>query len=780
MYAITILVPFLLALDAMFAAPFGGAIGLVMISCLSGYDDSDPSANIVALLANTLTAICVKYAFGGGVLREIHGIALMCACKDSWGVTYPSATTVATTMIMHKFLTCDKNMFILDLVMIVCAATPSLRRIPLQVLSVALTRTHCTYLFMLRPLALILRITVSILKLPLTLWRKLCRVLRKPKMIHASTQMDAHNKPRPQPQLAISAIITVTDTPPITSLEPPMPTPIVHSHESVLEIFRKTKPRITFLRRSLLMKEQGTETGLVEEILQAPGQTISSREYLRNKWAMAKQHNQPKPTEGAPKSKEPVSNQPSILQSSIDRSSIDQPTIEQPIIEQSVIEKPTPEESAPEKLSDDMLSIEMPPIHGSPISQPAEEEPLDFQPAVEQLVIEQAVAVEGHSTENPSTNDPTTFELPPAEQQSIVRANTEQPTSQYPEIQEMPLIDQLAETNSIDEPTISETLKEEPSVEQYAIEQPSEEPIAEDHSIEQLSHYEQPSNDMAQWEEIIDNILNDMLSLDDSQQVEDNQFSSEQIVIHEPHIFPAPAEFDSNIQFLENPVSIEQAVENGHLFDSEQHTLTQPTPAFTYNSEQSTEAGQSTSALDFGVGQSTPMFSLVNEQPTEVEQPAVIFNFGAEQFIQPEQHTPISSFLNEQPTQAPQPIPVLSYGNEQFTEAQQPDLTFNFGGEQYTSAPYFVNEQSAEAGQSAPIFDFGGEQSAQMFYYDDEEPIEPEQYASMSYSSHPGFTHIGQLTFPEQSQVDQGSSDHQNQQINANETMNSDHSASMG
>ncbi|KAI1643081.1 uncharacterized protein F4817DRAFT_320106 [Daldinia loculata] len=728
MYAITILVPFLLALDAMFAAPFGGAIGMIMISCLSGYDDSDPSANVGALLANTLTAICVKYVFGGGILREIHGIALMCACKDSWGVTYPSAITVATIMIMHKFLTRDKHMFYLDLVMIVCAATPSLRRIPLQVLSVVLTLAHRTYLLMRRFLALILRVTVSIFKLPLTLWRQLCRVIRKPKMVHTSTQMDTHSQPRPQ--LAISAIITITDMPPITPPEPPMPTPIVYSHKSVLKIFRKSKPRITFLRRSSFMSEEGTGTGLVEEILQAPGQTVSSREYLRNKWATAKQPNQPKPTEGTPKSKEPVSNQPSIQQpiieqSAIDQSTIEQPTIEQPVIEQPVIEQPTPEESAPEKLSDDMLSIEMLPTHGSPISQPADEEPLGVQPAVEQLVIEQAVAVEGHSTEDPSTNGPATFELPPAEQQSTVRAITEQPTSQSPEIQEMPLTEQLTETNSMEKSTISETLKEESSAEQCAMEQPIEKPIVEDHAIEQLSHDEQPSNDMAQWEEILDNILDEMLSLDNSQQAEDSQFSSEQIVIHEPHIVPAPAEFDSNIQLLENPMGMEQAVENGHLFDSEQPPLTQPTPVFTFSTEQPTEAGQSTSTFNFGVGQFTPTFSFVNEQPTEVEQTAAIFDFGAEQFIQPEQHTPISSFLNEQPTQAPQPMPVLSFGNEQFAEVEQPDFTFNFDGEQYAPVLPFGTEQSTEAGQSAPIFNFGGEQSAPMFSYGNEEPIEP-------------------------------------------------------
>ncbi|KAF3065906.1 Serum response factor-binding protein 1 [Daldinia childiae] len=631
MYAITILVPFLLALDAMFAAPFGGAIGIIMIFCLSGYDDNDPSANIFALFANTLTAICVKYALGGGVLREIHGIALMCACKDSWGVTYPSAITVATTMIMHKFLTSDKDMFLLDLVMIVCAATPSLRHIPHQ-------------------------------------------------------------------------------------------------------------------------------------------------------WAMAKQPNQITPTESPPKSKEPVGDQPSIQQPIIEQSAADQPTIDQPtvekpavekpavekpaieqpvidqpvieqtIIEQTIIEKPapeefTPEESTPEKLSDDTPSIEVLTTHGSPISQPTSEEPLDVQPTMEQMVIEQAVAVEGHSTENLLTNGPVTFELPPAEQQSIVTAITEQPTSQSPEIQEMSFTEQLTETNSMEEHTISETLKEEPSAEQCAIEQLSE-PIVEDHAIEQVSHDEQPSDDMAQWEEIIDNILDDMLSLDNSQQAENSQSSNEHVVTYEPDIIPPPAQYDSNIQFLENPMVIEQAVENGHLFDSEPPILTQSTPVFTFNSEQSTQAEQSSSSFNFGVGQSTPTFSFVNQQPIEVEQPAAIFNFGAEQFIQPEQHTPIPPFLNEQPIQVPQPMSVLSFSNEQFTEAEQPDYTINFGGEQSTPMFSFGNEQSTEAGQSAPIFNFSGEQSAPVFPYGDEEPIEPEQYASMSYSSHKDFNNIGQLTFP--------------------------------
>ncbi|KAI0134840.1 hypothetical protein F4814DRAFT_443663 [Daldinia grandis] len=761
MYAITILIPFLLALDAMFAAPFGGVIGIIMISCLSGYDDSDPLANIAALSANTLAAICVQYGFGGGVFREIHGIALMCACKDSWGVAYPSAVTVAIIMIMHKLLTCDKNMLYLDLVMVICAATPSLRRIPLQVILIPT--------LMLAPdFDVLSQVFNGVLTLAYRTYLFLCRVLRKPKMVHTSTQMDTQNQP--PPQLAISGVMTVTDMPPITPPKPPMPTSTIYSHESVLEIFRKAKPRITFLRRSSFMREKGIEARLVEEILQAPDQTISSREYLRNKWDIAKLPNQPKPAEVTPEAIKLIASQPSIQQPIVEESTMNQSTIERPAIEEYVTEKFTPEEPTLEKPSDDNPSLETLPAPSSPFGQPAGEEPLDVQPAVEQLVTEQAVDFEGRNTENPPIDDSATFEQPPAEQQSIVPAITDQPTSQSPDIQEMPPTEQLTEVHSMEELAISETLVGEPSAEQCAIEQPSEEAAAES-TEEDLAFEQLPYDELAQYEEDIYNgLLHNILTLDISQQGEDSQSSSEQVVIHEPPIIPAPAESGSDIQFLENLTDMEQAVENGHIFGSDQFTLTQPTPVFTFSSEQSTEAGQPTSNFNFGAGQFTSTFSFATEQPTEVEYPAAMFNFGAEQFTQPEQHEPIS-FFSEQPTQAPQPIPVPPFGNEQFTEAEQPTFNFNFGDEQST-----------------------------LMFYGNEEPIRPEEYGSMSYlASHQEFSHIGQLAFPGQlyngsqdttqgaaieepvsgqSQDDQGSSDQQIQQISPNEPTNSDDSAS--
>ncbi|KAI1463805.1 uncharacterized protein F4812DRAFT_463367 [Daldinia caldariorum] len=517
MYAFTILVPLLLALDAMFAAPFAGIIGLIMIFCLSGYDNNGPIANSAALIANTIVATGVKYAFGGGVLREIHGLVLMGACKDSWGPEYPSAITVAVTMIMHKFLTCDEYMFYFDFVMIGCSIILPLRQIATQALITAFALACRLYSYLYCLLVGIPQIVVFLYNSPVTLWRQLCRTFRKPKMVNASTQTDPQIQP--QPTLTLSAVMTVADIAPISPPEPPKPT--VYSHEAVTEIFRKVKPRITFLRRSSILRDDDTTTGLVDEMAPVPGQTISSREYLRNLWAAAKQPCKPQLSKETPKTEEPTSDQPSTQPDPVEQPSIEQPAINQRTlgqfaVEQSVANPPTPEESIceepiPEKSITQVLtpegSITEEPIPDESIlkgtsreevvaEEPTAEEAMSKEASQKAPIADQLASEESISNES-SIEDSTLFGEPTADDYTLDESAGKEPTTNQPKSEETtsdevsqgkPVPNELAPEESIsDESSLEDpTLFGEPTADEYIFnESTSEECNAEQPIVEQ-------------------------------------------------------------------------------------------------------------------------------------------------------------------------------------------------------------------------------------------------------------------------------------------------------
>ncbi|KAI8959900.1 hypothetical protein F5Y11DRAFT_367778 [Daldinia sp. FL1419] len=545
MYAITILVPFLLGLDSMFAAPYGAAIGLFMLLCLPGYDGSDPRANAQALAANAFVSVAIQYIFGGGVIREIHGLILMAACKDSWGTEYPSAITVGTIIILHKFLTCSEYLFYFDGAMICCALLFPLDVFAFKATMMLLRSVRPIHSFVCRISAAIQGAIMTIFQVPVSLgsklWSKLRRVLRKSSLVDVATQTGTEDEPQSQTppkthtlgfklrqalkeptQVDASTQTDFPDEPETPTPETPTPEPADDPHKELAEAIRKVMPRARFLRRLAAQCAESSSANAVENIPPVPGQTICSREYFRRKWAIYKQSKllveetpTKKPVSTIPETQQPVSEQfdiipttmeqptvsePTITQSAEDQSATEQPISEQLVTEEPVIEQPLSEESITEEpvtekpVSEKSLSKqslpEQPIIENPPTEQPIAEEPVSEQhitekPVLENPLTEQSIAEEPVSEQ--SLPEQRIIENPPTEQSLAEKLIiTEQPPSDQP-ITEKPLTEQpLFEKPVSEQPVSEKPITEEPLSEQTI----AEEPITEQ-SLSEKSFTEQ-------------------------------------------------------------------------------------------------------------------------------------------------------------------------------------------------------------------------------------------------------------------------------------------------
>ncbi|KAI1775840.1 hypothetical protein F4818DRAFT_457974 [Hypoxylon cercidicola] len=77
MLAFTILVPILLALDAVFSTPFGGSLCLLMICLLLPSQDHSTLGQIAAVASNTMAVQLTKVFPLGGITQALHALALI-------------------------------------------------------------------------------------------------------------------------------------------------------------------------------------------------------------------------------------------------------------------------------------------------------------------------------------------------------------------------------------------------------------------------------------------------------------------------------------------------------------------------------------------------------------------------------------------------------------------------------------------------------------------------------------------------------------------------------
>ncbi|KAI1371450.1 hypothetical protein F4677DRAFT_450424 [Hypoxylon crocopeplum] len=124
MYAITVLIPFLEAVDVISSPslPLGAIIGIMMILLLSfvagGHNDHNPYLQSAALIVN---AVSVKAVTSAGLPQQVYGIALWGACRVSWGPMRPAAYVVATTLAAHNFIVGNGGFFLLDLALLLAS-----------------------------------------------------------------------------------------------------------------------------------------------------------------------------------------------------------------------------------------------------------------------------------------------------------------------------------------------------------------------------------------------------------------------------------------------------------------------------------------------------------------------------------------------------------------------------------------------------------------------------------------------------------------------------------
>ncbi|KAI0378882.1 hypothetical protein F5Y04DRAFT_283544 [Hypomontagnella monticulosa] len=416
MYALSILIPLFLAIDAMVAMPIGAILGWLMILLILPADkEYDYIGYTMSLAANFVASVSVQHIFGPGFFRELYGHFVIAVCRDIWGPSHPSACIISAIMLVHKLIIDDGKLFLFDVLAVACTAMFPIEVILSKASDLATEALHITYTAVAHIFSFLhhaVTLVLSFLRHLLTLTLRLChliflspvlairaagllmkrvdRPIAKPEMVDAWTQTESTPEP---PKLTFSEIMVVADIPPTITEEPPKYTP------KPSRPMRFQKPRHNWLRPKI---NPIFETFDAEDKC-CHADPKSSREYLRNRWAASKAA-----LEAAETSKTTVEETPKVEEPKKEEES---PKAQQPQIE----DKPMPvaevakvEESTEEP---DTKSIETVVANVAPVDQPAESPELEstkediVELAVEELTIEKPT-VEEHTAEPDSTNLP--------------------------------------------------------------------------------------------------------------------------------------------------------------------------------------------------------------------------------------------------------------------------------------------------------------------------------------------------------------------------------------
>lgn len=273
MYAMTVLIPFFLAIDAVAAVPIGAILGALMILCLPPAKEYDYAGFFFSLCVNFVASVCVQHIFGGGYFQELYAAGVMAVCRDLWGPSHPSTYVISATMVVHKLLIDEPRLCLFDLVIVACThLLPTV-----QILSQAYTCLSPLFPFLLsvplRLLARIFRLLYGIFRAPVLAYRAaglflkgVGRYFAPPKMVDAGTQTESPPEP---PKLTFSEITVVADIPPTVAEEPRKPSWAQKRREFWLQ--SSIKPFFDS----------------VQDDCSCEGK-VSSREFLRGKWAASK------------------------------------------------------------------------------------------------------------------------------------------------------------------------------------------------------------------------------------------------------------------------------------------------------------------------------------------------------------------------------------------------------------------------------------------------------------------------------------------------------------
>ncbi|KAI1134734.1 hypothetical protein F5Y05DRAFT_416890 [Hypoxylon sp. FL0543] len=282
MYAFKLLVPFLLALDAMFAAPLGAVIGAFMIVCIGKNDEHDAVVNMFGVVINAIAAMCIEHYLGGWIPRELHGTALMGACRGTLGTNHPAMHVVAIVMLLHKIADYDDRSFCLDMIMILCmnfvpawfpaAFLLGLARVILDVFYLAVAMVRQVAAMPGRAFALVCRACQTIRS-------RLAWCRGKPQMVDVGTQTEP-----PQPQrLTLSDVRVVADCPPVLSEFRPPPSKPATSPPVCPQVRRKAPG--AWLRTRITPYFDSVDSIVLDSSSDVESSPKSSREYLRSRWA---------------------------------------------------------------------------------------------------------------------------------------------------------------------------------------------------------------------------------------------------------------------------------------------------------------------------------------------------------------------------------------------------------------------------------------------------------------------------------------------------------------
>ncbi|KAI1413922.1 hypothetical protein F5Y13DRAFT_188898 [Hypoxylon sp. FL1857] len=256
-------------------APIGATIGNLMILCLgNNHEDHDPVVSMFSLALNAAVAICVANFSDWGVLQELHGIALMGACRGSCGTMHPAGHVVAATMLAHKLVTLDGEGFTLEMMAALCV-----NFVPARVFSLFFRETSQAFLHIILLGFALVRLVLS---LPGRVFVLLCHAYAtmrrwgpqgrgRPQMVDVGTQTDHPSQPQ---QLTLSNAMVLADIPPIPSPQPSTPVPTLPEPTQP-----RRKPRATWLRGGLEP---------IIELLPEEHVATCSRTYLRELWANKK------------------------------------------------------------------------------------------------------------------------------------------------------------------------------------------------------------------------------------------------------------------------------------------------------------------------------------------------------------------------------------------------------------------------------------------------------------------------------------------------------------